>query len=103
MNKISFVIGLIIAIGLMLVIPSPIGHVAKASTCSASTSSSGSISTSSTGSCSSVGAASRNGFALGISVTNQKSSCHSTSISKNSVDINSQDSNGAVSCSSHSP
>ena len=36
MNKFGYVITLIIGVGAMLVIPSPIGHFAKASTCSVS-------------------------------------------------------------------
>jgi hypothetical protein len=105
-NKISLVIGLIISVGVMLVIPSPIGHVAKASTCSTSLSSSsggvGSGSFTTSGSCSSSGSTSQSSLALG-QVGGQKSSCTSGSTSKNSADLGVQSSNGAVSCSSHSP
>jgi hypothetical protein len=104
-NKISLVIALIIAVGVMLVIPSPIGHVAKASTCSTSLSSgsgnigSGSFTTS--GSCSISGAVTSS--SLGLTGSRGKSACSSTSASKGSVSNGGDVSSGAVSCSAHSP
>ena len=99
-NKFGFIIGLIIAIGAMLVIPSPIGHVAKASTCSFSASG-GSGSSTSSGSCSISGAITSS--SLGLTGFSGKSACTSTSASKGSVSNGGDASSGAVSCSAHSP
>jgi hypothetical protein len=110
-NNTSFVIGLIIAIGAMLVIPIPIAHVAKASTCTVSISGHGnSASTSSTssGACSSGGA--KRGSGTGITGIlsasgGGQSSCVSKSVSTTPSSVRGElhNNNGAVSCSSHSP
>ena len=105
MLKFGLVIGLIIGMGAMLVIPSPIGDSAKASTCSVSIGTAGSSSTS--GSCS--GAIMRSGFGITSVVRfsspfgESKSSCTSTSVSQSEQGHDGDDSNGAVSCSAHSP
>ena len=98
----------------MLIIPSPIGRVAKASTCSAFIGIHGiTISGSSTtsGSCSSGGAFATSGGSRGIggeaigSFGGSKSSCSSVSSGPHVVSSlqSSGSNNGAVSCSSHSP
>jgi len=113
-KKFSFVVGLIIGVAAMLIIPSPIGRVAKASTCSAFIGIHGiTISGSSTtsGSCSSGGAFATSGGSRGIggeaigSFGGSKSSCSSVSSGPHVVSSlqSSGSSNGAVSCSSHSP
>lgn len=110
-NKFGFVIGLIIAIGAMLVIPNPIGQLAKASTCSVSIGAheAGTItvSGSTSGSCSGGGAIMRSGFGITSVVQgphgDSKSSCTSTSVSQSEQGHDGDDSNGAVSCSSHAP
>jgi hypothetical protein len=109
-NKFCFVIGLIIAVGVMLVIPSPMGQMAKASTCSSSASLGGTItvSTSATksGSCSTGSVFSPSS---GASRSHGGSASSCTSVSGTSrpgigfIRTEAHDSNGAVSCSSHSP
>gem|GEM_PF-1924763 len=99
------VIGLIIAIGAMLVIPSAPGHVAKASTCSTSFGThrvtlSSSFTTS--GSCS-AGVATGQTTGAGRINGGSKSSCTAFSDSQEVHGYQLLDSNGAVSCSSHSP
>jgi len=103
--KFSFVIALIIGVGAMLVIASPIGHVAKASTCSVSSSVTGTVSSTTSGSCS-TGVASSQSSAITVNPHGgSKSSCSgtSTSTSPSAGSAVGQDSNGAVSCSAHSP
>lgn len=109
MDKISnLAIGLIIAAGVMLVIPIPMGHVAKASTCNSSTSSAsgfrGSFTIHTTsGSCSTAGSNTQHSFSQGVN-GGQKSSCSSASTdSQGDASRHGQSSNGAVSCSSHTP
>ena len=99
------VIGLIIAIGAMLIIPSAPGHVAKASTCSTSFGThrvtlSSSFTTS--GSCS-AGVATGQTTGAGRINGGSKSSCTAFSDSQEVHGYQLLDSNGAVSCSSHSP
>ena len=103
MNKFGFVIALIIGVGAMLVIPSPIGHVAKASTCSFSIGGVFSGSSTTSGSCSAGGASSSGGPFADASGGGSKSSCTSTSANQGSSGLTVQNSNGAVSCSAHSP
>lgn len=103
-NKFGLVIALIIGVGAMLVIPTPIGRVAKASTCTFVGSNHGltlSGSGSASGSCS-IAAGISQGAARGGGLFS-KSSCSSASASSVSSDFKSSGSNGAVSCSSHSP
>jgi hypothetical protein len=110
-NKFGFVIGLIIAIGAMLVIPIPIAHVAKASTCSVSSSKHGnsaSFSSTFSGACSSGGAIRGSGTGITgiISASGgSQSSCDSKSVSTTPSSVRGElhNNNGAVSCSSHSP
>ena len=109
MNKFVVLQAIIIAVGAMLaVIPNgSITHVAKASTCSSSfLGGAGSVSFTSSGSCAIGGAISINsggptGAISGDGGSN--SSCSSSSTSHNFASAISSSSNGAVSCSNHSP
>jgi hypothetical protein len=109
--KAGFVVGLIIVMGVMLVIPSPISHVAKASTCSVSDSIHGnavtSTSSSTSGACSGATSIRQGTGITGILFSNangQKSSCTSASAaSHDSVHGDISEGSGAVSCRSHSP
>jgi hypothetical protein len=110
MLKVGLVIGLIIAMGAMLVITSPMGQVARTSHCSASVARHGlhdsARTITSSGACSS-GTSIRQGTG-GIGFLDahgrQKSSCTSASAaSQGGVGFDRLDSNDAVSCSSHSP
>ncbi len=102
MKKFGFVIGLIIAIGTMLVIPTSPGEVAKASSCSASSSTTGTLSATSVQQCSGGGAAAQT---HGVTVLNPggKSSCSAVSATHSVEHVQASSNNGAVSCSSHSP
>ena len=115
MSKLILSLGAIVALTAIFVIPTNVSttHVARASTCSASTSGLTSSSTTS-GGCSSGGAV-RQPVGQGPQIVAEtvahggsiafKSSCTSisTSSAQKSIDTNTGDSNGAVSCSSHSP
>ena len=108
MNKFVVLQAIIITVGAMLVaIPSvSTTQVAKASTCSASVGFPGGVtvsaSSTTSGSCSTGGAIGDHQGVLGPH-GGSKSSCSSGSASQSSSSISLQDSNGAVSCSSHSP
>jgi hypothetical protein len=111
-NKFGYVITLIIGVGAMLVIPSPIGHFAKASTCSVSIAKHGSevsLSSTTSGGCSSGGSQRTVGLLNGAFSAGggSKSSCTAASATNHQgpgdVSLSSSDSNGAVSCGAHSP
>jgi hypothetical protein len=109
--KIGLVIGLIIAMGAMLVMPSPVGHLAKASNCSIMFAVHGTqFSSRSTlpGGCSVGTATSQMNAKVGVggAITHNpdiKSTCVGASSSFTQSGLNIDESSGAVSCSSHSP
>jgi hypothetical protein len=108
--KTGFVVGLIIAMGTMVVIPSPMGQVAKAITCSIMFANHvAQFSSKSTfpGSCSVATAISQKTAIIGAGPIDRdsKSTClsASSSFTPNTSNLNRNEGNGAVSCSSHSP
>ena len=106
MNRFGFVIALIIAIGAMLVIPSPIGHVAKASTCSFSFGFHGATvgsSSTTSGGCSAGGSLAVGAGGSSITHGGSRSSCTAGSSGGGGNAVQFSDGKGAVSCSSHSP
>ena len=105
-NKFCYVIALMIGVGAMLVIPSAPGHMAKASTCSFSFGfhgpTVGSTSTTS-GGCSGGGSLAVGAGGSSITHGGSRSSCTAGSSGGGGNAVQFSDSNGAVSCSSHSP
>jgi hypothetical protein len=108
MQKLVFSILAVTALVAILLVPSLPTHVAKASTCSTSFNRHGfsqSFSSTTSGSCSS-GSAIRQGTGVTGAFNaggGSKSSCTAVSAGGNGAGLDNSDSNGAVSCSSHSP
>jgi hypothetical protein len=102
MQKSVFPIVNVIALVTILLIPTSPTHIAKASSCNASSSNGQSGSAISSGSCSTSISVSRHAGSL-FTDAGPKSICTSASSSQISSDSDADDSNGGVSCSSHSP
>jgi hypothetical protein len=100
--RIVFPIVTVIALVTILLIPTSPTHIAKASSCNASSSSGQSGSAISSGSCSASISVSRHAGSL-FTDAGPKSICTSASSSQISSDSDADDSNGGVNCNSHSP
>lgn len=109
--KSMFIIMLVLGVGAMFVIPSPVVQVAKASICNTSVmtsfsktgASTGQTSGSCSGSISGGGPTPASEFASIRVAGGLKSSCAATSMNNINPGGESHHSNGAVSCSAHSP